>query len=285
MSTLEEHRALIGALFPELGTRVFRTMGDGWTAYTYEIDDGWIVQLPRSAYAEGRLLRQIEVLPELARELSARIPIPEHVSLDPPAMAYRKLDGTPLDRAPDGHWPERLGRFLYDLHMVPPEVIGLRSRTVTAVREELAIALATMRARVFPLLGADEGDRYGARFDAFMGDESVWRFATCLTHGDIGPEHVLVSDSGDLVGVLDWEELSVGDPVSDFAWLLSARPSEGERALTASGGPPDASFRVRAAFLFFLMPFHEVLYGLDEGGERFVASGIASVRSRAQLAY
>jgi hypothetical protein len=31
------------------------------------------------------------------------------------------------------------------------------------------------------------------------------------------------------------------------------------------------------------MPFEEVLYGLDEGGERFVASGIAGVRSRAKL--
>jgi macrolide phosphotransferase len=285
MTTLEEQRALVGNLFPELGTRMFAPIGDGWTVHTYEVDDGWIVQLPRSEYAEGRLLGQIDALPKLARELSARIPVPEHVSLDPPAMAYRKLDGTTLNRASDGHWPERLGRFLYDLHMVLPEVIGLRSRTVTAVREELATALATVRTRVFPLLEADERDRYGGRFDAFMEDESNWRFATCLTHGDIGPEHVLVSDTGDLVGVLDWEDLSVGDPVSDFAWLLSSRPAEGERALGVYGGAPDASFRTRAAFAFFLMPFDEVLYGLDEGGERFIASGIAGVRSRAQPPY
>ena len=34
--------------------------------------------------------------------------------------------GVSLEEAPDGLWPERLGRFLYDLHLMPPEYVGLR---------------------------------------------------------------------------------------------------------------------------------------------------------------
>ena len=106
---------------------------------------------------------------------------------------------------------------------------------------------------------------------AFLGDDDLWRFAPCLTHGDIGPEHVLVSPSGDLVGVLDWEELSVGDPVADFAWLLHARPADGERALggirrAARSDVPRGAARSAIA----LMPFHEVEYGLGREQTAFV---------------
>jgi aminoglycoside phosphotransferase (APT) family kinase protein len=273
----------IDAVFPALEARTATPIGGGWTVDTYEVDDRWIVQLPRSDYAAERLRAQIETLPELAAELSALVPEPVYADRDVPAIAYRKIEGLPLDRAPDGLWPERLGRFLYDLHLMPPEYVGLRGARSKDVREEDARGFDTFRSRVFPLLEPAEAEQFGEWLDGFLSDEEVWRFAPCLVHADIGPEHVLVSPQGDLVGVLDWEDLSVGDPVGDFAWLLHARPSDGERALGAYGGPPDATFLRRAAFRFFLMPFHEVLYGLDQGDEGFVRSGIEGIRERAHV--
>jgi aminoglycoside 2''-phosphotransferase len=164
---------------------------------------------------------------------------------------------------------------------MPPEYVGLRGVTAKSVREADAHLLDEFRARVFPLLEPREAEEFGGRFDRFLADDDIWRFAPCLIHADIGPEHVLVSPEGDLVGVLDWEELTVGDPVGDFAWLLFARPSDGERALGAYGGAPDASFRRRAAFRFFLMPFHEVTYGLETDQPSFVGSGLEGIRKRA----
>jgi len=276
-------RDRIAAVFPQLDVRSARAIGTGWTVDTYEIDDQWIVQLPRSDYAAERLRAQIETLPELAAELSALVPEPVYTDADVPAIAYRKLQGVPLDQAPDGLWPERLGRFLYDLHLMPPEYVGLRGIRAKEVREAVAIELESFRARVLQLLEPQEARRFDARFTTFLADDELWRFAPCLLHGDIGPEHVLVSDDGDLVGVLDWEDLSVGDPAGDFAWLLHARPSDGERALGAYGGAPDPRFHERAAFRFFLMPFHEVLYGLDRDDRAFVTSGIAGIRDRADV--
>jgi aminoglycoside 2''-phosphotransferase len=274
----------IDEVFPALRARTATPIGGGWTVDTYEVDDGWIVQLPRTDVAAQRLRAQIDTLPELAAELSALVPEPVYADRDVPAIAYRKIEGLPLDRAPDGLWPERLGRFLYDLHLMPPEYVGLRALRAKDVREADARELDGFRAQVFPLLDPTEAERFGARFDAFLADEEIWRFAPCLIHADIGPEHVLVSTDGDLVGVLDWEDLSVGDPVGDFAWLLHARPSDGERALGAYGGPADATFLRRAAFRFFVMPFHEVLYGLDQGDEGFVRTGLEGIRKRAAVA-
>ena len=273
----------VTAAFPQLDARTVTPIGDGWTVDTYDVDGEWIVQFPRSDYAADRLRSQMRVLPELAAELSAMVPAPVYTDVEIPAMAYHRLSGLPLDQAPDGLWPERLGRFLYDLHLMPPEYVELRGRNASAVRAELSEELAEHRTSVLPLLEPDEATRFGERFTAFIDREEYWRFSTCLVHGDIGPEHVLVSETGDLVGVLDWEELDVGDPVSDFAWLLHARPDDGERVLGAYGGAPDQTFAERAAFRFFLMPFHEVTYGLQIDDPTFVASGIAGIRTRADV--
>ncbi len=278
-----EARERVTAAFPQLEAQTVTPIGGGWTVDTYDVDGEWIVQFPRSDYAADRLRSQIRVLPELEAELSAMVPAPVYTNLEIPAMAYHRLEGLPLDQAPDGLWPERLGRFLYDLHLMPPEYVELRGRNASAVRAELSEELAEHRTSVLPLLEPDEATRFGERFTAFIDREDYWRFSACLVHGDIGPEHVLVSDTGDLVGVLDWEELDVGDPVSDFAWLLHARPDDGERVLGAYGGAPDQTFAERAAFRFFLMPFHEVTYGLQIDDPTFVASGIAGIRARADV--
>ncbi len=281
MSQAVDPRARVATAFPELGARDVRPIGTGWTVDTYEVDDGWIVQFARDDRAAERLRAQIETLPELAAELPALVPEPTHVDPDAPAIAYRKIDGVPLDEAPEGLWPERLGRFLYDLHLMPPEYVGLRAGTAAEVRDAMRAQLDGFDDRVLPLLDAGEGAHIASRFSAFLDDDDVWRFAPCLAHRDLGPEHILVSPTGDLAGVLDWEELGVDDPVADFAWLLHEMPEQGERALSAYGGAPDPAFRRRAAVRYALMPFHEVVYGLDTEQQGYVASGIEGVRRRA----
>jgi aminoglycoside phosphotransferase (APT) family kinase protein len=156
----------------------------------------------------------------------------------------------------------------------------MRGRTAREVRDDTRARCARVRDGVVPLLDPGERGRADAMLRAFLDDDALWSFAPCLTHNDLGPEHVLVGDGGDLIGVLDWEETAVGDPVADFAWWLHAMPVHGERALAAYGGAPDAAFRTRSRFLFALMPWHEVEYGLDAGGEAFVRSGLDGVRER-----
>jgi len=275
-----EHRALVARVFPALAIASFEPIGDGWTVFTYEVNGDTIVQLPRSPYAEDRLRAQLRLLPELARELPAAVPVPTLVSEEPAVMGYRKLEGAPLGAASDGAWPERLGRFLYDLHLVAPEILGLRGMSAATISDLFDEGLAALRERVLPLLDPATARRLGARMDAFLADDATRRYAPSLTHGDIGPEHILVSPEGGLVGVLDWEELAIGDPAADLAWILHARPADGERVLAAYGGEPDASFRARASFRYVLMPFHDVVHGLDTGDGGLVGAGLAGIRDR-----
>jgi aminoglycoside phosphotransferase (APT) family kinase protein len=278
-----EHRDLVGRLFPQLGAiHAFQRIDGGWTYDTYLVNGEWIVQLPRDEHGADALVRQMSILPELAREVSAPVPYPELVSNEPPAMGYRRIDGQPA-AGDAGIWPERLGRFLYDLHAVPPEFVGLRARSPDAVREDTRQEWARLRAAGASLLTPSERGLADDLFGRYLDDDRNWRFSPCLAHNDLGPEHVLVSPTGDLVGVIDWEEVSVADPVGDFAWWLHARPEVGERALAAYGGAPDDRFRDRSRISFARMPWHEVACGLSGGGESFVASGIAGVRERLAL--
>jgi aminoglycoside phosphotransferase (APT) family kinase protein len=279
-SRADAHRELVESLFPDLEIDTFAPTGTGWACDTYEVNGRWIVQLPRTQYAAEHLKAQMFILPRIAREVSALVPVPEMVSSDPPCMGYRKIEGVPAEAAPDALWPERLGRFLFDLHMMPPEFVGMRGVGAEHARSERRVEWSRMRAAVGPLLAPAELTRADAMMASLLDDDRNWRFSTCLTHNDLGPEHVLVADTGDLVGVIDWEEIAVADPAGDFAWWLHAMPDHGERMLAAYGGEPDARFRARARVAFALMPWHEVEYGLLGGGEVFVDSGLAGVRDR-----
>jgi aminoglycoside phosphotransferase (APT) family kinase protein len=280
VTDIAEHRTLVERLFPSLEVTSFEPIGEGWTVFTYEVNGDTIVQLPRSAYAAEHLRMQMRTLPDLARELPAAIPDPELTSDEPTVMAYRKLEGVSLDAPPDGPWPEQLGRFLSDLHAVLPEILGLRAMSPADVADAFDAELSSMRDRVLPLLDAPTRRRLAARFDAYLRDRANRTFAPCVTHGDIGPEHILVSDRGDLVGVLDWEELAIGDPVVDLTWLLRTHPAEAERTLAAYGGAPDPAFRARAAFRFVLIPFHHVLHGLELDDDALVVAGLGWIRER-----
>jgi aminoglycoside phosphotransferase (APT) family kinase protein len=182
-----------------------------------------------------------------------------------------------VEAAMRGNLPERLGRFVRDLHAVAPQAVGWRSRSPGAFRSDLHAEVRTFRERVSPLLSPVERGVADAMFAAFVNDHWNFRFTTAVVHGDLGPEHVLVTPDGDLSGVVDWGDAEVGDPALDL-WWVAGHPGFGERMLAAYGGAPDARFCVRAEFYFRLAPWHQVTYGLDTGQVDFVQSGLDAVR-------
>jgi aminoglycoside phosphotransferase (APT) family kinase protein len=112
-------------------------------------------------------------------------------------------------------------------------------------------------ALVAPRLDEPERVRADQLVSEYLDDGKNWQFTPTVTHHDLGPEHVLVSPAGELVGVIDWEEVSTGDPAWDFAWSLHADPAIGNRILDAYGGAPDDRLR-RELHAYALGPWHEV---------------------------
>ena len=87
--------------------------------------------------------------------------------------------------------------------------------------------------------------------------------------------------NGDLAGVIDWEEATIGDPAWDFAYLVHAFPDQANVRSPPTADRPTPTFRERMRFSYRLMPWHEVMHGLETEQDAFVASGLEGVRARA----
>jgi len=250
----------------------------GWTSETYDVDDAWIVQIARTPYAADTLRHQARVLPLLAPRLPAAVPALVLRGDDPVTAVYPKLRGADADHDA-GAWPEQLGRFLRALHAIPPLELGLAgdARTLRAELREICERLA---AHVLPRLAAVERPRAEALLANHLDDDRHWQFTPVPCHHDLGPEHVIVSPAGELVGVIDWEDFSLGDPATEVAWWLFERPAVAARVLAAYGATVDAAFRARCRFAHTLMPWDEVEHGATIGDTAMIASGMAGVRAR-----
>jgi aminoglycoside phosphotransferase (APT) family kinase protein len=269
---------LLGTHFPEFDFRDVSVVEDGWDSLVLEIDGAWIFRFPRRPEVERWVEREIALLPELAATLPVAVPRFEYIARNGVAcVGYRKLDGSPAHTGLGAPAGCDLGRFLTALHRFPVK----RARALSvpyfeppAWRDRFHDLCAGFRRRVFPLLG--EGEREVAR--RVFAQVAELDFAPALVHADLGPAHVLCRD-GRVVGVIDWSDARVGDPAIDLAWCLHGTPKDVAGALARVYGV-DPNVTERALFYHRLGPWYEVIYGMNTGADRFVASGIEGVRAR-----
>ena len=95
-------------------------------------------------------------------------------------------------------------------------------------------------------------------------------FDPCVTHSDLGAEHLLVRE-GRLVGVIDWGDARLGDPALDYSWLLHGPFPDWE---------VDPELRRRARFYHRLAPFFSVHYGVFTKRPAYVEQALATLSSR-----
>jgi aminoglycoside phosphotransferase (APT) family kinase protein len=226
------------------------------------------------------LRHQLRVLPKLSPHLGTKIPKPQLACDGPVTIVYKKIDGAACEATMPGAWPEQLGGFLARLHTISPRSVGLEKLETDTLREDYRVDCKRLYAAVAPHLTGGERLTADLVLADLLDNDRNWTFIPAVTHNDLGPEHVLVSPPGELVGVIDWEDVGAGDPAADFAWWLHAIPEIGERMLTAYGGATDPGFRDRARCLYAIMPWHEVEHGTATDDPALIASGLDGTRAR-----
>lgn len=90
--------------------------------------------------------------------------------------------------------------------------------------------------------------------------------AAVVGHCDLKGEHLLVSDDGRVLGVLDWTDAAIGDPAEDVAGLAISIGAPGAvRAAERAGYGPDVSRRgLLLARYDTLVRLADRLYGDDD---------------------
>ncbi len=282
------YRAAIAIALPNLPIHTFRFLAEGWDNAAWEVNGELVFLFPKRAEIAASQSVQSGLLRALAPVLPVAVPridvIIHDAALPYPCVGYQKLPGVQLANAPaDIIQPERLaaqiGVFLTALHRFPLEdaaLLRVPDATPQSWRAQYDAMLAALHP-LFPRLTPAERERTEALFAAYLDDPVHVRFAPVLLHRDLGGDHLLLDpQTGDLAAVIDWGDVSIGDPAQDFCGLPAAwLPA----LLAAYGGAVDPIFTDRVAFYRALGPYHTLLFGLRAGEEDFIERGLEGLRA------
>ena len=240
-------RRLVAGQHPDLAGLRVEVLANGWDNVICRLGDDLAVRLPRRVAAAELIRHEQRWLPELAARLPLSIPAPVRVGR--PALGYPwhwsivpLLPGQIAELSPPADPVDAavgLGRFLGALHEPAP--------ADAPVNPFRGVPLAN-RTEVFE----SRLDRLAADVDVAAA-RLVWAEALAAPrwagpplwlHGDLHPANILV-DRGRITGVIDFGDMTAGDPATDLsvAWALLPRAAHAafRDAYEAAGGPASAA--------------------------------------------
>jgi aminoglycoside 2''-phosphotransferase len=287
-TAITPYRELIETCFPDIVIETCQPHLNGWDSLVLEINNTLIFRFPRPNRpdVEAQLAREIALLPELVGVLP--LPIPRFDYLGEWAgrrfVGYRKLSGVEMRSdtlvpAQAKQVAQQLAAFLSCLHRFPVQravQLGLEDVSPSDWRQRYERLYEQMREQVFPLLEPSVRAKAAALWEGFLTSETAVAFRPTLIHRDLNDDHILYDPArGAITGIIDWGDVSIGDPAMDFAYPLKTYGPEFVSALFAGyQGEWDATFQERMRFYIAIMPLQEVLYGLLEGDESHVRNGL-----------
>ena len=234
----------------------------GSSNWVFRVGEDSAVRLPRSDSYTADLLTEAEFLPRVAPHLV--VPVPAVRFLGEPSELFRRPwtvvawvpgeNPTELDPAAQARLAAGLGRFVRDLHRVdtwglPPGSDRWGYRAGAPVTDEIdgwADSAAEALDDLFDPRQVREAWRR-------VRDVPPASAPPCWVHTDLSVENILVAPDGDLVGVLDFGGLGVGDPSVDllYAWSMFDPPA---REILFSESDADDVVRLRARAWAFAGP-------------------------------
>ncbi len=285
---------LIKQNFPQLAIQTVKPITKGWDSFVLEINDELIFRFPIRADVIEPLQRELRLLPVLEQTLST--PIPHfayigHGNANYPYIfvGYRKIDGFALDDlriAPIQRLAlvPALATFLNELHSFPIAQaiqLGVQEHTPSLWREIYRERYVDLQEHVFPLLDTKLRVKSEQLWENFLDNKALFTFQPKLIHQDLSGEHIFCEPERDvLTGVIDWGDVTVGDPVIDFVGLHWIGGQQFiEQILMRYQHTIDAAFWQRIDFYLHYWPFSQLLYGSYSKNETFTLQGMEGLRT------
>jgi aminoglycoside phosphotransferase (APT) family kinase protein len=257
--TPELVRGLLASQQPDLADLPLALLANGWDNVLYRLGEALIVRLPRRELAARLVEHEQRWLPELAPRLPLPIPAPVRGGVPGPGYPWSWsivpfLPGEPAaTRPPDStrQAATTIGGFLKALHTPAP-----RDAPVNQFRGIPLADRAKRDVRNMELIGDRIDTRRAHEQWAQAAAAPVWDRSPVWLHGDLHPLNILVSASqaagagragvGRVSGVIDFGDLTSGDPATDLsvAWMLFSDPDD--RAAFWAAYEPDDATRTRA---------------------------------------
>lgn len=242
-----------------------------------------LVQLPTSPEAEvhhsAKILGQAALTPGVREQLPFSAPEVLGVtrSGDTRAIVSTFIPGDRFaleDVQPEAILLQSIAATVASIHALPvtvPQQQGLRMRTPSDVRLDAeALVQRSYRTGLVPEVVKHHWDRLLSRV-------SLWEFHPVVIHGSLSEDTLLVQD--DVVsGVLDWSQLSTGDPAVDLAWLLGASREVLDQVIELYADIDSShtltSLTERAVFWHELEVAKWLLFGVERGDDAVIEDAV-----------
>jgi aminoglycoside phosphotransferase (APT) family kinase protein len=242
-------RRLLADQHPDLAGLPVTVLANGWDNLVCRLGDDLLVRLPRRTLAAELLAHEQRWLPELAPRLPLLVPAPARTGR--PGLGYPwPWSVVPFfpgqiaaERAPADlrETATTLARFLRALHVPAPA-----DAPASPVRGIPLAGRAETFARNLEVLGAGL-DRAAVDRAAVL---RIWETALAAPrwerpptwlHGDLHPANMLVS-GGRLSAVIDWGDITRGDPAGDLSAVWMLLPATQHGAFRDAYQPDEATW-------------------------------------------
>jgi aminoglycoside phosphotransferase (APT) family kinase protein len=223
---IETVASLIEAQRPDLSGRL-TLIADGWDNVIYRLGEHFAVRVPRRKVAVPLLVNEQKWLPRFASRLPVDVPAPVHIgrpsdvfewpwSILPWFEGTDGAEATGAERAAVAH---PLAEFVAALHVPAPVDEPIPHNPVRGVA--LATRDAAVRERIVHLAERQDVGALTAAWEHALA-APAWDGPPIWLHGDLHPGNLLLtSDRAGLRAVIDFGDLTAGDPATDLAtaWL------------------------------------------------------------------
>jgi len=219
----------IGAAHPELKIQSVAFLGEGWTSHSYLVDGSLVFRFPKRAEVWQELEREVAFLAAAADALPLKVPRYASVVRSSAAAThgyavYSYVPGSRLtpeefSTAEGDAAVEAIAAFLRTMHDYQPSesTAACLPRVDERVR---AIDIRDLAERVIHRqLSTTQAKRLQEWFAWYLDAPASFSFSPVVIHADFSSDHILVS-KGCVTGVIDFSDVSFGDPDYDFSSLF-----------------------------------------------------------------
>lgn len=218
---------LLGAQHPDLAGLPLRLAAHGWDNATFRLGDDLAVRLPRRAVAARLVEHEQQWLPLLAALCPVPVPAPVRIGVPSPTypwawsvvpwFAGRHAADEPVSaRTP---WAAALADALAALHVRAPAGAPVNPVRGGALAGRSAAFRERLAAGHLDSLVPDARSRAEALWEDALA-APAWPGPPVWAHGDPHPANLVTRD-GTLAALLDFGDVTAGDPACDLAtaWL------------------------------------------------------------------
>lgn len=251
------HEIITGLLksqFPALSHLEIALLDSGWDNENYRLGSDYIIRLPRREVAAKLLLHEVAWLPRLRDKLP--IPIPAPIGVGKPDANYPWhwsiipwFDGKSADLHPPLETEAfKLISCMQILHRQNPENAPYNpSRSVPLSTKDEAIQTRIERLK-------QKTDLISPKIETPWQDgiHAPGPTSPCLLHGDLHPRNIIVR-GGEIEALIDWGDITAGDPATDLAclWMLFENEAIRQEALHQYGASKTLITRAIGWAIFF----------------------------------